>query len=84
MMRPKYEVRKVGNEPPWERWLATFRVREDAEGFVNTSPATKTALQNCVTALLCGTSAGRMIAYQAREALGTREGLEIVEAWDDA
>jgi len=30
-MRIKYEVRKVGEAPTWERWLATFRHREDAE-----------------------------------------------------
>ena len=34
MKQTVYEVRVVGNTPSEERWIATFRVREDAENYV--------------------------------------------------
>lgn len=33
-MRKKYEVRRVGKEPPHERWLATFREWGEANEYV--------------------------------------------------
>jgi hypothetical protein len=33
MMRSEYEVRVVGKGPARERWLATFRMRADAEEY---------------------------------------------------
>jgi hypothetical protein len=34
-VRKKYEVRRKGDGPVWERWLATFRVRQDAEAYAD-------------------------------------------------